>query len=81
MATRWRVKFVSNQEDIYYCAITNDCEYIEIKDCHALTEYVSSVEIRDFFETIDVRPIVYEYESVDVPVSYTHLTLPTNREV
>ena len=47
-------------------SITNDCEYIEIKDCHALTEYVSSPVIRDFFETIDVQPIVYEYDSVDV---------------
>ena len=47
-------------------SITNDCEYIEIKDCHALTEYVSSPEIRNFFETIDVQPIVYEYDSVDV---------------
>ena len=47
-------------------SITNDCEYIEIKDCHALTEYVSSPVIRNFFETIDVQPIVYEYDSVDV---------------
>ena len=47
-------------------SINDDCEYIEIKDCHALTEYVSSPEIRDFFETIEVRPIVYEYDSVDV---------------
>ena len=47
-------------------SITHECEYIEIKDCHAMTEYVTSAEIRDFFEHIDVRPIVYEYESVDV---------------
>ena len=47
-------------------SITNDCDYIEIKDCHAVTEYISSPEIRDFFANIDVRPIVYEYESVDV---------------
>ena len=47
-------------------SVTNDCEYIEIKDCHALTEYVSSPVIRNFFETIDIQPIVYEYDSVDV---------------
>ena len=47
-------------------SITNDCEYIEINDCYAVTEYVSSPEIREFFSTIDVSPIVYEYDSVDV---------------
>ena len=47
-------------------SITNDCEYIELKDCYAMTEYVSSPEIRDFFETVEISPIIYEYESVDV---------------
>ena len=47
-------------------SITNDCEYIEIKDCYALTEYVSSPDLRDYFDTIDISPIVYEYDSVEV---------------
>ena len=47
-------------------SITNDCEYIEIKDCYAMTEYISSPETRDFFQSIDISPIIYEYDSVDV---------------
>ena len=47
-------------------AITNDCDYIEIKDCYALTEYVSAPDLREYFDSIDVSPIVYEYDSVEV---------------
>lgn len=47
-------------------AITHACDYIEIKDCYAITEYISSPDIRQYFETIDTSPIIYEYDTVDV---------------
>ena len=47
-------------------AVTNACEYIEIKDCCAITEYVSSPSLRRYFETIDSKPLVYEYDDCEV---------------
>ena len=47
-------------------SITNACDYIEIKDCYAITEYISSPDIRMFFEKIETSPITYEFETVDV---------------
>ena len=47
-------------------AISSECKYIEIKDCYAVTEYVSSPSIRDYFSTIENTPFVYEFEEVDV---------------
>ena len=47
-------------------AITNVCDFIEIKDCCAITEYVSSPSLRQHFETIDSRPLVYEYDDCEV---------------
>ena len=46
--------------------IETECKYLEIKDCYAVTEYVSSQEIRDYFEIIESRPFIYEYEEVEV---------------
>ena len=51
--------------------ILND---IEIKDCYALTEYISSGNIQNFFEKIQNEPIVYEYEDTEVVIK----TLPTD---
>ena len=51
---------------IEYGTVTNACTEIEIKDCVAITEYVSSPSLRDYFEKIDVSPIVYEYDDCDV---------------
>ena len=39
---------------------------IEIKNCFAKTEYVSSPELRQYFEQISLNPIVYMYEDVNV---------------
>ena len=39
---------------------------IAIKDCVAITEYVSSPQMRDYFSTIENSPIVYEYEETDI---------------
>ena len=47
---------------------------IEIKDCYALTEYISSGNIQNFFEKIQNEPIVYEYEDTEVLIK----TLPTD---
>ena len=37
-----------------------------IKDCVAITEYISSPQLRAHFETIEHSPIVYEYEETEV---------------
>ena len=47
---------------------------IEIKDCYALTEYISSGSIQNFFQKIENEPIVYEYEDTEVLIK----TLPTD---
>ena len=54
--------------------VKTECKYLEIKDCYAVTEYVSSQNIRDYFEIIERRPFVYEYEEVEVLVK----NLPLN---
>ena len=46
---------------------------IEILDCYAITEYVSSPGIRIFFDTISHTPITYEFEEMEVLVK----ALPT----
>ena len=47
---------------------------IEIIDCVAITEYVSSPGIRSFFDMIEREPVTYEYEDMEVLVK----TLPTD---
>ena len=67
--TELKISFDRSRPEVALIAtssVTNDCEYIEIKDCYAVTEYVSSPAIRDLFETIEISPFVYEYDSVDV---------------
>ena len=54
--------------------VETECKYLEIKDCYAITEYVSSQEIRDYFEVIERSPFIYEYEEVEVLVK----NLPLN---
>lgn len=41
---------------------------IDILDCYAITEYISSPGIRSFFNTIENIPITYEYEEMEVLV-------------
>ena len=48
--------------------VTNKCTFLEIEDCHAIAEYVSSPRIRNYFEAIDMGPILYHYEDCDVLV-------------
>ena len=39
---------------------------IDILDCYAITEYISSPGIRYFFDSIEQQPISYEYEETEV---------------
>ena len=49
-----------------YDTVTNACTGIEIKDCYAVTEYVSSPSLRNHFEQIDTSPLVYEYDDCEI---------------
>lgn len=67
--TELKISFDRNRPESALIAtgnVTTVCDYIEIKDCYAITEYVSSPDIRNYFEAIDSSPIIYNYESVDV---------------
>ena len=39
---------------------------IEIEDCYAVTEYISSPDLRNYFDRIENEPIMYKYEDVEV---------------
>ena len=39
---------------------------LALTDCYALTEYISSPELRSYFNGIDNVPIRYEYEECEV---------------
>ena len=41
---------------------------IQIEDCYAITEYISSPELRSHFDKIETEPITYTYEDVEVLV-------------
>ena len=41
---------------------------IIIEDCYAVTEYISSPELRSHFDKIEYEPIVYNYEDMEVLV-------------
>ena len=67
--TELKISFDRSRPEVALIAtssVTNDCEYIEINDCYAVTEYISSPETREMFRSIDISPIIYEYDSVDV---------------
>ena len=46
--------------------ITAECKFIELDDVYATTEYISSPDLREYFEYVDAGPIVYEYEDCDI---------------
>ena len=37
-----------------------------IKDCHSVTEYISSPDLKNHFETIEHSPLVYYYDECEV---------------
>ena len=41
-------------------------DYIKINDCVAITEWISSESLRDYFMTIENNPIIYEYDDCDI---------------
>ena len=69
---------------VEYSTVTNVCTEIEIKDCYAVTEYVSSPSLRDYFAKIDTTPLVYEYDDCEVilksiPLNDTDIRFDTIR--
>ena len=44
----------------------DDLDFIELKHVHAVTEYISSPQLRTYFQSIDQNPIIYKYDSIDV---------------
>ena len=57
---------------------------LEIHDCVAITDYISSPDIRDYFSTIETKPFVYQYDDVDViikniPIGETDIRFDTLR--
>ena len=49
-------------------------DIVEIKDCYAMTEYISSEALRKHFSKIQLSPIIYQYEEIEV----TYKNLPLN---
>ena len=41
-------------------------KYIEIKNCVAYTEYITSPAIRSYFQNIDYNPIPYNYDDIQI---------------
>lgn len=69
---------------VEYAAVTNALTEIEIKDCYAITEYVSSPSLRNHFEQIDTSPLVYEYDDCEIlmksiPLNDTDIRFDTIR--
>ena len=59
-------------------------DVLEIKECFAVTDYISSPDIRDYFSTIETQPFVYSYDDVDViikniPLGETEIRFDTLR--
>ena len=57
---------------------------LEIKDCFAITDYISSPDIRDYFSSIETKPFIYHYDDVDViiknvPLGETDIRFDTLR--
>ena len=84
------LKFKVPDKEVSLCAAkiflvesgVSEREYLLIKTSPSLKDIFSTsfnVSVKSPVPTV-IIPDEYEYESL-VPVSYTHLTLPTNREV
>ena len=43
-----------------------ELDYLEIHDCKAVTEYITSPNLRAHFQKIQSNPIVYEFDNIDV---------------
>ena len=61
----------SNPEQVILCkdadwTALNSAIKIDIQNCYAVTEYVSSPSLRSYFDSIDYSPLRYEYEDCEV---------------
>lgn len=67
------LKLSFDRSDPYTCVLdvgsaTPALDKIEIKDCYAVTEYISSEPLRNFFDSVTYEPIRYEYDACEVMV-------------
>ena len=51
---------------VQVAAPTTECKTLEIKDCVAVTEWVSSPSMTSFFKDVENNPIVYKYDEIEV---------------
>ena len=57
---------------------TTTLSKIEIEDCYATVDYISSPQLREYFERVSMNPIIYEYDDLNVmtlsiPQHETHI--------
>ena len=64
--TEVKLSFDRTNPGITLLATANQDIELAITDCYAMTEYVSSPELRSYFDGIDNRPIRYDYEDCEV---------------
>ena len=44
----------------------DDLDFIELKHVYAVTEYISSPQLRSYFQSIENNPIIYKYDNIEV---------------
>ena len=54
--------------------VTETGDVIKLKDAFAITEYISSDEMRKYFSKIDTSPISYKFDEIEITLK----TLPMN---
>ena len=64
--TEVKLSFDRTQSGIPLIAAAEKELNLEISDCYAVTEYISSPELRSYFDGIENQPIRYEYEECEV---------------
>ena len=72
-----KLRFERSQWNVPIQAIKDDpvtMNAIELKDIHAVTEYISSPHWRQYFDKINGSPIMYEYQESEAIIK----TLPQN---
>ena len=64
------LKLRFDRADSKVCVLKKDAEGtlgdIQISDCYAVTEYISSPELRNHFDQIEYEPITYNFEDAEV---------------
>ena len=70
-----KVSFIKNKES----TTEEFANFIEISDCYAQTEYISSPGLRRHFEKIETMPIKYEYDECQIYLKNIDLNCHTVR--